>query len=121
MNRAPTDYQEFEASSVENHRRLRQEELIFEVTEMLCEALETGKISKSELASKLGKSKGFVSQLLAGGRNLTLRTLADIADALGCRTRFSLESSEVQTKTSALARGGRARGCQPGGAIQKSL
>jgi plasmid maintenance system antidote protein VapI len=96
MSRAQTDYEKFEESSVENRRRLREEELIFEVTEMLCEALQAEKLSKSEVASKLGKSKGFVSQLLAGGRNLTLRTLADVADALGRRVHFLLEPEFVQ-------------------------
>ena len=54
-----------------------------EVTETLCELLEKEKISRKELADRLGKSKGFVSQLLNGGRNLTLRTVADILHVLG--------------------------------------
>ncbi len=31
-----------------------------------------------------------MSQILAGGRNLTLRTIADFADALGCQIRIQL-------------------------------
>lgn len=60
-----------------------QEDLIMEVTERLCELLEKEKVSRKELADRLGKSKGFVSQLLNGGRNLTLRTVADILHVLG--------------------------------------
>jgi transcriptional regulator with XRE-family HTH domain len=60
-----------------------QGDLIMEVTETLCELLEKEKISRKELADRLGKSKGFVSQLLNGGRNLTLRTVADIISVLG--------------------------------------
>ncbi len=60
-----------------------QGELIMEVTETLCELMEKEKISRKELADRLGKSKGFVSQLLNGGRNLTLRTVADIVHVLG--------------------------------------
>ena len=67
----------------EFRRLLSQEELILEVTETLCELLEKEKISRKELAERLGKSKGFVSQLLNGGRNLTLRTVADILHVLG--------------------------------------
>jgi transcriptional regulator with XRE-family HTH domain len=85
MSRKLTDYEAFESSSIRNRRLLRQEELILEITEALIEALENEGISKTDLASKLGKSKGFVSQILAGGRNLTLRTIADVADSLGCR------------------------------------
>jgi hypothetical protein len=29
------------------------------------------------------KTKGFVTQILAGDKNLTLRSIADVADALG--------------------------------------
>ena len=64
---------------------LAQEDLILEVTETICELLEKEKISRKELADRLGKSKGFISQLLNGGRNLTLRTVADILHVLGYR------------------------------------
>jgi transcriptional regulator with XRE-family HTH domain len=70
----------------EEFRRLfAQEDLILEVTETLCELLEKEKISRKELADRLGKTKGFISQLLNGGRNLTLRTVADILHVLGYR------------------------------------
>jgi len=69
----------------EFRKLLAQEELILEVTETICELLEKEKISRKELAERLGKSKGFISQLLNGGRNLTLRTVADILHVLGYR------------------------------------
>src|SRR5665647_1540229 len=62
---------------------LAQEELILEVTETICDILENEKVSRKGLADRLGKSKGFISQLLNGGRNLTLRTVADILHVLG--------------------------------------
>ena len=44
----------------EEFRRLfAQEDLILEVTETLCELLEKEKVSRKELADRLGKSKGF--------------------------------------------------------------
>jgi transcriptional regulator with XRE-family HTH domain len=74
----------------EEFRRLfAQEDLILEVTETICELLENEKISRKELADRLGKTKGFVSQLLNGGRNLTLRTVADILHVLGYRASLS--------------------------------
>jgi len=91
MNRKPTDYEVFESSSDENRRLLRQEELILEITIVLSEALAEKGITKTELANRLGKTKGFVSQILAGGRNLTLRTIADVADALGCHIGITCE------------------------------
>lgn len=85
MSRVLTDYEALEQSSPQNRRLLRQEELILEVTEALSQALAREQVTKKALADRLGKSKGFVSQVLAGGRNLTLRTVADLADALGYR------------------------------------
>ncbi|MEJ5328604.1 MAG: helix-turn-helix transcriptional regulator [Desulfobaccales bacterium] len=72
-------------------RLLAQEELILEVTETLCALLEKEGVSRTELARRLGKTKGFVSQLLGGGRNLTLRTLADVLSVLGYRLQLKPE------------------------------
>lgn len=83
MKRLTTAYEAFEASSAENRRLLREEEFILEVTEVLSAMLNNEGISKVELARRLGKTKGFVTQILSGSRNLTLRTVADVADALG--------------------------------------
>jgi len=71
-----------------------------EVTETLCELLEKEKLSRKELADRLGKTKGFISQLLGGGRNLTLRTVADILHVLGYRASLKpfKESGQRQEK-----------------------
>ena len=78
-----TTCQTFESSSIRNRRLLRQEELILKAATALSELLERQGITKVELARRLGKTKGFVTQILAGDKNLTLRTIADVADALG--------------------------------------
>ncbi len=77
-------------------RLMAQGELIMEVTETLWDLLEKEKISRKELADRLGKTKGFVSQLLNGGRNLTLRTVADILHVLGYKV--SLVPSKIEQK-----------------------
>jgi transcriptional regulator with XRE-family HTH domain len=77
-------------------RLMAQGDLIMEVTETLCELLEKEKISRKELAERLGKSKGFVSQLLNGGRNLTLRTVADILHVLGYRVSLTTHKEEAK-------------------------
>lgn len=98
--KSKTDYQAFEQSSDANRRMLRQEELILEVTEALSKALQNAGISQSELAARLGKTKGFISQILAGGRNLTLRTIADFADALGQHVRVRVCERDEWLKSS---------------------
>ena len=94
---------------------MAQGDLIMEVTETLCELLENEKVSRKELADRLGKSKGFVSQLLNGGRNLTLRTVADILHVLGYKVSLTpyKEESRRKSETSARQRspyGGRSSG-----------
>ena len=73
-------------------RLVRQEELILDVTERLTEALQEMGVTQAELARRLGRTPGFVSQVLGGGRNLTLRTIADITVALDLRPSFALSS-----------------------------
>lgn len=81
-------------------RLMAHGDLIMEVTETLCELLEKEKISRKELADRLGKSKGFISQLLNGGRNLTLRTVADILHVLGYRASLTPFKEADQRKES---------------------
>ncbi|MEX1228816.1 MAG: hypothetical protein WEB58_01175 [Planctomycetaceae bacterium] len=60
-----------------------QERAIFETTNMLCELMEKESISRSELAKRLKATKGYVTQLLDGSTNMTLRTIADAFLAIG--------------------------------------
>jgi transcriptional regulator with XRE-family HTH domain len=62
----------------------RQEGFILDVTEQLWEAMDKAGQSKADLAKRLDCSKAHISNVLSGNRNMTLRTLSDIADALGC-------------------------------------
>jgi transcriptional regulator with XRE-family HTH domain len=71
-------------------RLLAQERLIFEVTEEISRVLTEEELSRAQLAERLGRSKGFVTQLLSGERNMTLRTVADLVHVLG--RRFSVRA-----------------------------
>lgn len=66
-------------------RLLEQERLILDATEAVVTVMAHEGVSRQELAGRLGKTKSFVSQLLCGERNMTLRTLADLGSALGYR------------------------------------
>lgn len=83
------------SSNAQNHdaeyeRLLNEERFILEVTERICAFMDEKGISRSELAQRLGKTKGYVSQLLSGGRNLTMRTVADVSQALGANLHFQI-------------------------------
>ncbi len=67
-----------------NRRRLfEQESLAFEATEMICDLMERERVTKADLAKKIGRSRAYVTQVLSGTRNMTLHTFADLAFALG--------------------------------------
>jgi len=52
------------------------------------------KLTRADLASRMGVSPGRVSQVLSGGENLTLRTLASLATALDARFDLALRPRE---------------------------
>jgi transcriptional regulator with XRE-family HTH domain len=66
-------------------RLLAQEALILDATELISELMEARGLSRAELAKRIGKARGFVTQVLSGSRNMTLRTFADLAYALDAR------------------------------------
>lgn len=101
MNTTRTTYSALEASSTENRRLIRAEELILEVTEALVAAMSEERVTKAQLAARLGRSKGFVTQILNGGRNLTLRTIAEVADALRADVRFDVVPTRAHRRAPA--------------------
>jgi len=75
-------FEEWVSESEDNQRLMAQERLILEVTESIHEQMKAMGVNRVQLAERLGKSKAYISQLLSGSRNMTLRSLADISFAL---------------------------------------
>jgi hypothetical protein len=74
-------------------RAWHQERSIFETTNMICEMMEERAVRRSDLARRLGTNKSFITQLLDGSANMTLRTISDVFLELGyefhpCRTKI---------------------------------
>lgn len=67
-----------------------RESLMMNITEDILVAMEDKNISKANLAKLLDKSKAFVTQMLGGSRNMTLRSLSDIAFALDMEVSIKL-------------------------------
>lgn len=76
----------------ENAKLMAQELLITEVTEEIWKAMEETGVNKTELANRIGVTKGYISQVLGGSRNMTLRTLSDICFALGKQVTITMEA-----------------------------
>jgi transcriptional regulator with XRE-family HTH domain len=60
-------------------------------------------LSRAELASRMGVSPGRVSQILSGGENLTLRTLAALSTALDAH--FGIELTALKAGDAYTSRG----------------
>lgn len=102
MTRPKTDYERIEADPAQR-AALRKEELILAATCAISEELERQGVNKAELARRLGRTRGHVTQLL-GGRNLTLGSLAEMADALGCRVEVSVTSTKRSAAVKSIKR-----------------
>jgi transcriptional regulator with XRE-family HTH domain len=68
-------------------------------------------ITKRELAERLNVTPGRVSQILSGGENLTLRTLATVCAALDAH--FQVDLAENKSSDAALLAFAGARGAPP--------
>lgn len=60
-----------------------QEWVSLRFCEQIDDALNAKKMRRSELATKLGKSRAWVTQALRKGRNLTIKTMVELAHGLG--------------------------------------
>jgi transcriptional regulator with XRE-family HTH domain len=69
----------------ERRRIFEQGRVMVDATELVSTAMEFRRMKRSDLAERLGCSKAYVTQILRGNQNLTLRTLADVFHALNCR------------------------------------
>jgi transcriptional regulator with XRE-family HTH domain len=65
------------------------EGLIADTAQLIWDLLERGNLKQADLARKLNKTPAFVSQLLNGKANMTVRTLAEVVYALGATVTIS--------------------------------
>ena len=68
----------------------QQERLIIKTSEMIWVEAKNQEKTLERLAKAIGKTKGYLSQLLGGDRNMTLRTLSDLAYSLDMEVQVSL-------------------------------
>ncbi|MCC5855146.1 MAG: helix-turn-helix transcriptional regulator [Idiomarina sp.] len=71
------------SDSDEDQLLLAEEGALYEVSEKLHIALKESNLTRKELADKLGKSPAYITRVLKGNHNLTVKTLASILFVLG--------------------------------------
>jgi transcriptional regulator with XRE-family HTH domain len=69
-------------------RLLSIELLVAEASEVIAKLMAEQHVSKAGLARRLNKSRAWVTQLLSGKANMTVRTLAEVAYALDAEVKL---------------------------------
>lgn len=67
-----------------------EEEAVAQAAIVIAQCLERCGMSQRELAQRLGISEGRISQILSAESNPTVKTLARVGRALGCRLQLDL-------------------------------
>lgn len=70
---------------------LAQEKLFMDVTEEIIYEMDKRGINKTDLAKSLGKSKSFITRILNGDHNMTLRTFSDVCFSIGVTPRVVVD------------------------------
>jgi transcriptional regulator with XRE-family HTH domain len=71
------------------------EGLKLDITERICELMEVRGINRKQLAEIIGSSPAFITKILNGNSNFTLKTMLSLADALGCKLAVKFEQKEL--------------------------
>lgn len=69
-------------------RLYQQERAIQEVTEVMCELMNKQKVTRTELAKRLGCTQANMTHLLDGQGNISVRRMSDTFTALGRSIHF---------------------------------
>jgi len=99
MSKVYTTYERL-TSDPQRRKKIEEEEFILKLTEKLCELMEERGITRAQLAKQLGTSRAFISQLLNGSRNMTLRTFFRLSSSLGNEVHFNFR--KLKTKENNL-------------------
>ena len=81
-----------------------QEVAILDTTELICDLMKEAGVSRSDLAQRMRKSKGYITQLLDGSRNMTIRTVSDIFTNLGHEFRASCKARQTMPQAATVVR-----------------
>jgi transcriptional regulator with XRE-family HTH domain len=72
----------------EFRRLLSIEALVAEASELIAKLMTEQNVSKADLARRLKKSRAWVTQLLSGKANMTVRTLAEVVYTLDAEVKL---------------------------------
>ena len=78
------------------YRRLYAVEgLVTDAAEFVSQLMEEQGVNKAELARRLDKSRAWVTRLLSGNADMTMRTFAELVYALGAEAQITRRKGAV--------------------------
>ncbi len=86
-----SDWYEKHIAPFRDTPEFQTERILVEIGEQIVTQMENQAISRAELARRLGVSRAFVTRLLTGNPNLTIKTLVRVASAAGLVVGVNLE------------------------------
>ena len=72
-----------ELDSIRGTFEFRLERVLFQVAEEISRLMRDQNMSRAEIAERLGVSRAYVTKILNGNPNLTIKTMLRLAEALG--------------------------------------
>jgi transcriptional regulator with XRE-family HTH domain len=91
----------------EFRRLLSIEALVAEASEAIAKLMAEQNVSKADLARRLNKSRAWVTQLLSGKANMTIRTLAEAVYVLDAELKLHAQPPSWKMAGKPLGRGWR--------------
>lgn len=74
------------------------EKQLLDFTERVCEIMRQQEVSRTELATRLGRSKAWVTKLLRGNENMTVSTMVSVLLALGHHLKLEAQPAEPRSQ-----------------------
>ncbi len=81
----------------ELRKEIAVQSLVLEATELVSRLMEEQGLTKAELARRMGKSRAWLTQLLNGSANMTLRTLAEVLVEMDAEARLQARPGAWKT------------------------
>jgi transcriptional regulator with XRE-family HTH domain len=86
----------------ENDTEFLSEQLIIDFSELVVMKMQEQKLKRVDLAERLNVSKSFITKILNGNPNMTVKTMVSIANALNCNLWVDLYPKGFEIKRKAI-------------------
>jgi len=91
----------------------RLEKILFQLGEDICLLMEQQRLSRTQLAERMGVSPAYITKILSGNPNLTIKSLLKLADAMGKELTLQFAPRAAQKRSSRSRHLGRALSARP--------